>query len=67
MVWISVLLIAWIGIVWWQDKRTLTIIEAQRADAEEKVENLGMQDLSPSSKDEEIIGTTYLGGTNLAK
>jgi hypothetical protein len=67
MVCISVLLILWIGIVWWQDKRTLIIIESRRAEVEEKAENFGMQDLGPSTKDEEIIATSYLGGANLGK
>jgi hypothetical protein len=58
MVCISVLLIGWIGIVWFQDKRTIAKIESHGLDVEKEVEDLGMTDMSPSTKDKHIITTT---------
>lgn len=67
MICIAVLLLIWIGIVWFQDKRSLAIIECQRADTEEKLGDLDMQDLSATGKDEEIVTSTYLGGPSVAR
>jgi hypothetical protein len=58
MVCISVLLIGWIGIVWFQDKRTIANIKSQRLDVEQKVEDLKLTELRPSTKGKEIITTT---------
>lgn len=51
MVCIAVLLILWIGIVWLQDKRTVAMIESQNPDNEEKLEDIGMQDITIPTKE----------------
>ncbi|TVY27122.1 Pantothenate transporter [Lachnellula hyalina] len=51
MVCIAVLLILWIGIVWMQDKRTVAMIESQNPDNEEKLEDIGMQDITIPTKE----------------
>lgn len=68
MVCIAGLLFIWIGIVWWQDRRSLRMHAASAMMIEGKMEEeIDLENVEPTTKEEVMLATPYLSGPNLAK